>query len=160
MASAPQDAPGFELPLRMFMAFRMALDEVHAELAAQGHPDVRPTHGYVFQAIGPHGTTAADLGRTLGISKQAAGKTIAALEGLGYVALSPDPHDARRKLVHLTARGVDVLARSARVFETIRARWAAELGTERLRELEADMRRMTPDDFFRLDVPGWFGSVG
>jgi DNA-binding MarR family transcriptional regulator len=140
------------------MGFRVLIDDLHAELARQGHPDVRPMHGFVFQAIGPGGATAVELGRRLGISKQAAGKTIDALERLGYVERAADPADARRKVVRLTGRGVDCLARSARIFEDLRARWARTLGEERLRALEADLRRMTPLDAFRIDVPGWFGS--
>lgn len=156
----PGDPPGFELPLRLFMAFRGIIDEVHEELARHGHPDVRPMHGFVFQAIGPYGTTAADLGRTLGVSKQAAGKTVANLERLGYVSVGRDAHDARRKLVRLTPRGTDCLARSAHAFDSVRARWSAALGAERLRAFDDDLRRMTPAEFFRLDVPGWFGEAG
>lgn len=155
-----EQPPGFVLPMRLFMAFRAIIDEVHAELAEQGHPGFRPLFGFVFQAIGPHGTTAADLARTLGVSKQAAGKTIAGLADLGYVAFSADPRDARRKLVHLTPHGIDCLARTSRIFDAIRDRWADELGAERLLALDADLRRMTPGDVFRLDMPGWFGGAG
>ncbi len=155
MSSEP---PGFELPLRLFMGFRMLIDELHAELAAQGHPDVRPLHGFVFQAIGRHGTTAAELGRRLGVSKQAAGKTVDSLERLGYVERAADPRDARRKIVRLTPRGVDMLTRSARIFDDLRARWARILGADRLRALEADLRTVTSAEPFRLDVPGWFGT--
>ena len=159
MSSDPAP-PGFKLPLRLFLAFRVIIDELHAELARQGHPDMRPMDGFVFQAIGPHGTTAADLGRRLGVTKQAAGKTIDALERLGYVTRAPDPHDARRKLVRLTDRGVDSLAKSAEIFERIRARWSRTLGETHVRTLEADLARMAPGDLFRLDVPGWFGDRG
>ncbi|MEU6227169.1 MarR family winged helix-turn-helix transcriptional regulator [Streptomyces sp. NPDC047042] len=152
------DPPGFELPLRLFLAFRVLIDELHSELARQGHPDVRPMHGYVFQAIGPNGTTAADLGRRLGVSKQAAGKTIDTLERLGYVERGADPNDARRKLVRLTARGADCLTRSAQIFDHLRANWARTLGEDRLRALESDLRRMTPAEAFLLDAPGWFGN--
>jgi DNA-binding MarR family transcriptional regulator len=38
-----------------------------------------------MQAIGLDGATASELGRRLGISKQAAGKTAERLEALGYV---------------------------------------------------------------------------
>src|SRR5450759_4063033 len=106
------EPPGFELPLRLFLGFRVLIDELHAELARQGHPDMRPMYGFVLQAIGPGGTTAAELGRRLGISKQAAGKTIDTLEHLGYVRRGPDSRDARRKVVRLTDRGADSLARS------------------------------------------------
>ena len=152
------ESPGFELPLRLFLAFRVLIDELHDELARQGHPDVRPMHGYVFQAIGPDGTTAADLGRRLGVSKQAAGKTIDTMERLGYVERGADPVDARRKIVRLTDRGTDCLARSARIFDRLRADWARTLGEDRLRAMEADLRRMTPSEPFVLDVPGWFGG--
>ena len=152
------DPPGFELPLRLLLAFRVLIDELHAELARQGHPDTRPMHGFVFQAIGPDGTTAAELGRRLGISKQAAGKAVGSLERLGYLERGPDPRDARRKVVRLTDRAVDVLERSARIFDDLRARWAEILGAERLRAMEADLRQVTPPDMFRLDVPGWFAG--
>ena len=157
-AGRAAETPGFELPLRLLLAFRVLIDELHAELARRGHPDMRPMHGFVFQAIGPGGTTAAELGRRLGISKQAAGKTIDTLEQLGYTERGPDPADARRKVVRLTDRAVDALELSARIFDDLHARWAETLGTERLRALEADLRRVTPRDPWRLDVPGWFGG--
>ncbi|MBB6345719.1 MarR family winged helix-turn-helix transcriptional regulator [Nonomuraea muscovyensis] len=152
------DPPGFELPLRLLMGFRVLIDELHAELARQGHPELRPMHGFVMQAVG-HGTTAVELGRTLGVSKQAAGKTIETLERAGYVERAVDPADTRRKLVRLTPRGIDALGRSARIFDTLRRRWADELGEDRLRALEADLRKVTPADLFRLDTPGWFGTL-
>ncbi len=153
------ETPGFELPLRLLMAFRLLIDELHAELGRQGHPDIRPMHGFVMQAIGPHGTTAVELGRTLGVTKQAAGKTIETLERIGYVQRAPDPADTRRKLVRLTPYGLDALNRSARIFDDLRANWAAELGEDRLQALESDLRKMTPATLWRLDTPGWFGTL-
>jgi DNA-binding MarR family transcriptional regulator len=153
------DPPGFELPLRLLMGFRVLIDELHAELARQGHPGIRPMHGFVLQAIGPDGTTAAGLGRRLGVSKQAAGKTVDSLERLGYLERGTDPHDARRKVVRLTPHGLDALHRSARIFDELRARWSHVIGEDRLRALEDDLRKVTPADYFRLDVPGWFGSM-
>ena len=135
--------------MRLLLAFRGLIDELHAELAAQGHPGVRPLHGFVFQAIGLEGTTAVELGRRLGVSKQAAGKTVDALERMGYVVREPDPRDER---------GVDCLRRSARIFDRLRADWADRLGEARLAALEDDLRAMTPDDLLRLDMPGWFGG--
>src|SRR5258708_39941655 len=152
------DPPGFELPLRLLLGFRVLIDELHAELARQGHPDMRPMHGFVFQAVGPGGTGAAELGRRLGTSKQGAGKTIDSLEQLGYLEREPDPRDARRKIVRLTDRAVDPLELSARIFDVLRARWAEIIGAERLRAMESDLRRGTPSDVLRLDIRGWFGG--
>ncbi len=150
--------PGYELPLRLFAAFRAAVDAVHDDLAQAGHPHLRPMHGFVFQAIGTRGTTAVELGARLGVTKQAAGKTIAALERQGYVERAPDPADARRKAVRLTAAGRDVLDRSARTFERVRHDWAEQIGPERLNALEADLAALAPGELFRLDVPGWFAG--
>jgi DNA-binding MarR family transcriptional regulator len=151
------DPPGFELPLRLLAAFRLIIDDLHEELARQGHPDSRPMHGFVFQAIGTDGVTAVELGRRLGISKQAAGKTIGNLERLGYLRREPDPVDRRQKIVALTDRGYDMLATSARIFDELRARWAVRIGEDRLRALEADLRMITEGTGFPLDIPGWLG---
>ena len=152
------DPPGYELPLLLLLGFRELIDDLHAELARQGHPDLRPMHGFVFQAIGPEGTTAVELGRRLGISKQAAGKTVDALGRLGYVERDTDPNDGRRRVVRLTGRGIDALERSARILEALRTQWAKRLGDARLRTLEEDLRKATPSDLFRLDTPGWFSN--
>src|SRR5258708_5704586 len=90
---------GFELPLLLFGGLRSVIAEVHAELARRGHPDLRPAHGFALQAIGLDGATATEAGRRLGITKQAAGKTIDRLAELGYVQKDDDDTDRRRKLV-------------------------------------------------------------
>lgn len=159
MSSAPPDPPGFELPLRLLLAFQVIIDELHAELARDGHPHMRPMHGFVFQAIGPDGTTAVELGRRLGVSKQAAAKMVESLERTGYVERTADPADARRKIVRLTPHGVDALARPARIFDRIRDDWVRRLGADRVRSLEDALRAMTPAELWRLDMPGWFGTA-
>jgi DNA-binding MarR family transcriptional regulator len=154
----PADAAGFELPLLLLAGFRTLIDQLHDELARRGHPNLRPVHGFIMQAIGPGGATASEVGRRLGVSKQAAGKTVDRLEELGYAERLPDQADGRRKLVRLTPRGVEALTLSAVIFDDLRARWASTLGPERLRALEAGLRAMSPRGSFRLDLPGWFGA--
>lgn len=155
---AEADRPGFVLPLLLFAGFRDLIDRLHAELARQGHPDMRPAHGFAMQAIGLQGVTATELGRRLGVSKQAAGKTVDRLEQVGYVERAGDTADARRKVVRLTPRGLDALARSAAIFEDLRAQWAATLGVERLRDMEAALSVVVPQEAMRVDVAGWFGG--
>ena len=151
------DPPGFELPLLLFAGFRALIDELHAELGRRGHPGVRPAYGFAMQAIGTSGATASEIGRRLGVSKQAAGKTVDRLAGLGYVERVDDPADARRKLIRLTPRGLDSLAQSARIFDDLRARWVEKLGAERLAVVESSLRTVVPEAGFPVDVPGWFG---
>jgi DNA-binding MarR family transcriptional regulator len=144
------------LPLLLFGGFRTLIDRLHAELARQGHPDVRPAYGFAMQAIGRDGATASELGRRLGVSKQAAGKTVDRLVELGYAERTADAGDARRKLVRLTPRGYDALARSAVVFEQLRAEWTEQLGADRVRALEAALRTVVPATAIRLDAASWF----
>lgn len=152
------DPPGFELPLLLLAGFRALVDQLHAELARQGHAGARPAHGFVLQAVGRDGVTASELGRRLGVSKQAAGKTVDRLEKLGYVTRAGDERDARRKLIRLTARGFDLLDRSAAIFDDLRAQWVRTLGVARVRDVEASLRAVTPAGSWRLDTAAWFGS--
>ena len=99
--------PGFELPLLLAGTFRELIDGLHTELAERGHGQARPIHGFALQAIGPDGVTVSELGRRLGVTKQAAAKTAAGLEQIGYITrlrapttpgprCSPEHRGARR----------------------------------------------------------------
>lgn len=147
-----------ELPLLLLTGFRALIDALHERLAEQGHPGVRPVHGFALQAVGRDGCTAVELGRRLGISKQAAAKHVAALEELGYLRREDDPADARRRTLRLTDRGVDCLARSAAVLAELREEWAGEIGADRVAALEDDLRRVTRGAGLRVDTPGWLAG--
>jgi DNA-binding MarR family transcriptional regulator len=150
------EPPGYLLAFRLLQGFRVLIDALHAELARQGHPDMRPVHGFVLQALGSEGATAVELGSRLGVTKQAAAKHVLTLERLGYVRRGVDPSDARRKPIRLTAHGYDALDRSARIFDTLRADWAARLGADRLRALEDDLSTVA-GSALHTDLPGWLG---
>ncbi|MEV2236533.1 MarR family winged helix-turn-helix transcriptional regulator [Micromonospora sp. NPDC049891] len=156
MPTPEPQRPGFVLPLLLLAGFRTLIDDLHTELARQGHPELRPLHGFVLQAVGTDGTTASELGHRLGVSKQAAGKTVDRLVALGYLERADDSRDARRKLVRLTPHGLDGLRRSAVIFDGLRQRWTQTLGADRVAAIEDDLRTVTPANWFRLDVPGWF----
>ena len=163
MAERTKGAPGeagagFELPVLLFAGFRSIVDALHRELAEQGHPDLSPAYGYALQSVGRDGSTASEIGRRLGVSKQAAGKTVEKLETLGYVERVDDPQDGRRKLVRLSPRGTDMLVRSAEGFDRLRAEWVRVLGADRVRAMEADLRTMAAPDAFRLDMAAWFNG--
>lgn len=138
-------------------AFRVLIDELHAELADRGHPHVRPLHGFALQAIGPDGTTVTELGRRLGVTKQAATKTAERLEALGYVERRRSTDDGRLVVVHRTVRGNEMLLASADIFEQLRARLRDQLGADRVAALEDDLAAIVADvGGVKLgDLPGW-----
>jgi DNA-binding MarR family transcriptional regulator len=152
----PTDRFGFELPLLLAGAFRAVIEALHAELASQGHPDARPIHGFALQAIGPRGASVSELGRRLGVSKQAATKTAASLEQLGYIRRVRDPADARAIRLNRTSHGDEMLSLSAEIFEQLRDRWADHIGASRLRELQDDLALLASGPTAKLgDLPGW-----
>jgi DNA-binding MarR family transcriptional regulator len=147
---------GFELPLLLLGAFRSLIDELHRALAESGHGEARPLHGFALQAIGPDGTTVSELGRRLGVSKQAAAKTVTSLERAGYVRREPDPRDARAVRLLRTPSGEEMLSLSAMFFESFHRRLAQTLGHERLAALEGDLQRMAGPPWESLrGLPGW-----
>ncbi|CAM5440765.1 hypothetical protein SFUMM280S_08230 [Streptomyces fumanus] len=74
---------GAELALLLLGGFQSMVDDVVGELASRGHEGVRASHEFALRAIEEGADTATELGRRLSVSKQAAAKTIAALEPLG-----------------------------------------------------------------------------
>ncbi|MEU8866834.1 MarR family winged helix-turn-helix transcriptional regulator [Streptomyces umbrinus] len=101
--------------LALFVGFA-ATSAVQTELAANGFPDLRMPHGYVFQHLLHTRPTIGELAEKLDMTQQGASKAVAELERLGYAERLPDPHDARIRRVTLTSRGHEAVtaARHAR----------------------------------------------
>lgn len=147
---------GWELPLLLAGAFRAIIEDLHEQLAHAGHPEARPIHGFALQAIGRDGVTVSELGRRLGVSKQAAAKTVSSLEALGYVHRVAHPEDQRATLVKRAAPGDEMLALSAQFFGRIHTEIAERLGEAQLEELKAALSRIASERSPKLgDLPGW-----
>ncbi len=150
----PPDRYGFEFALRLAGAFRAVIDRLHAELAARGHPDARPVHGIALQAIGPDGVTISELGRRLGVSKQAAAKTARGLEALGYATRRADTNDSRATVLRRTPLADDLLRLSAELFEREMEVWVESLGEDRFRALMRDLETIRRGAKIG-DLSGW-----
>jgi DNA-binding MarR family transcriptional regulator len=144
-------SPGAELALLLLGGFHSMVDDVHVELARRGHEGVRPVHEFALRAIDEGADTASELGRRLSVSKQAAAKTIAVLEQLGYVARETDPGDARRKRIQVTPRGHEMMTTGATLFDEVRDRWAARIGAQQLDALQAHLAQLTEHKPFSTD---------
>jgi len=119
------------------------VDQVVIELERQRHPGVTASHEFALNAIEAGAQNASALGRSLNVSKQAAAKSIAALEELGYVKRQNDPLDARRKMLLVTPRGREMMALGAQAFDEVRARLLAQVGSRRLETLEGVLTALT-----------------
>ncbi|MGI8412169.1 MAG: MarR family winged helix-turn-helix transcriptional regulator [Solirubrobacteraceae bacterium] len=149
--------PAHALPLLLLAGFRNVIEELHEELADGGHPHARPLYGFALQAIGAGGCSIGELGRRLGVSKQAAAKTAATLERLGYVQRVSEPGDRRVSHLQITSRGTELLSLSAEILAGIHAIWSDTLGADRLETLENDLEAIAGGTALalRLDLAGW-----
>jgi DNA-binding MarR family transcriptional regulator len=147
---------GADLALLLLGGFRALADAASAELAVRGHEKIRPVHDFAIRTIDAGADTASELGRQLGVSKQAAAKTIGFLEERGYVSGEIDPRDSRRRRFTVTDEGHALLRTGEHVFDELRAQWAERIGAkelERLEEALSDLGIRIPTHF---DAPGYF----
>lgn len=134
-----EQTDGARLALLLLGSFEAMVDEVVHALAEQGHHNVSATHAFALQAIDDGADSAAKLARAMGVTRQAAAKTVEAVEGLGYIERIANPTDARGKRLQVTPRGEDMMRIGGKEFDAIRDRWAAEVGTRRIEHLQATL---------------------
>src|SRR5215213_9984854 len=118
--------------------FRAMTDLLMQRLAERGHPEVRYTHGAVFQYLDDAGTRVSVLAERARMTKQSMTELVAHLERHGYVERVHDPADGRAKLVRATDRGREVYAIARDAMLEVQERLDARLGAERM----ATLRRL------------------
>jgi DNA-binding MarR family transcriptional regulator len=104
----------------------------------------------VLQRIGPDGTRLTELAAAAQVTKQTAGFLVDQLERAGYVRRTPDPTDARARLVRLAERALAAKPVADAVVAEVEAGWRRHLGERRYRQLrEALVRLREVTDPFR-----------
>jgi DNA-binding MarR family transcriptional regulator len=96
------------------------------------HPDVRYSHGFVFQQLVEGPRAVGEVAENLGVTSQAISKAARELEALGYLARTPDPADARVRRLALTARGRAAVEAAREVRAALNRELAGALGAERV----------------------------
>uniref|UniRef100_A0AAU2JJ64 MarR family transcriptional regulator n=1 Tax=Streptomyces sp. NBC_00049 TaxID=2903617 RepID=A0AAU2JJ64_9ACTN len=130
------------LGLLCFIAYRAVESAVLDALAAAGYDDLTAAQGRVFARIGPDGTRVTDLAEQARITKQTAGFLVDQLERAGYVHRTPDPTDARARLVHIAPRGTAAVAVARDAEAAIEAEWTRHLGRTATRQLRTALTRL------------------
>jgi DNA-binding MarR family transcriptional regulator len=111
--------------------------EVLDRLRRADHPDLRYSHGFVFQVLVAGPASIGEVAAALGVTSQAVSQSVAELERLGYVARQRSESDGRRRLVALTARGHDAVQAGRRIRAEISHEIAQAIGEDRAREMAA-----------------------
>jgi DNA-binding MarR family transcriptional regulator len=122
-------------PAAVGTLLRHVLELLDADVAAvyeeQGMAEYRPRFSPVVRALVAHGPLSVrDLAEAIGVTHSAASQTAAQMARAGLVVHTPDPLDARRRLVGLTAEARSLLPR-------IEAEWEATAAA--MAELDAEL---------------------
>jgi DNA-binding MarR family transcriptional regulator len=106
---------------------------LETERRAGGDAEPLPArYGFVFQHLVDGPRSISELAQRLGVTQQAASKTVGEMEAAGLLARGTDPEDARVRRVALSAEGRRAIdaARGARA--ALAAELEDRLGTRRL----------------------------
>ncbi len=105
-------------------------------MAAAGFADRRFPDGGVLRMCRGSGTTIADIGSELGITRQGAHKIVATLRSRAYVVVEPSTTNGREKVVTLARAGHDYLAAQRKAATAIERRLRKRLGDDAFDALE------------------------
>jgi DNA-binding MarR family transcriptional regulator len=128
--------------LLLFIPYRALEQRVFSALAEAGFDDFTPAQARVMQRIGPDGTRLTELAEAAQVTKQTAGALVDQLERAGYVRRTPDPSDARARLVRIAERGAAAGPVADAVVARVEAEWRAHLGDRRWRQLREALARL------------------
>jgi DNA-binding MarR family transcriptional regulator len=99
------DPASLDLPTLAALAGVAANEHLLARLRATGYEGVRTSHGYVIQVLIDGEPTVGELAAHLGVTQQAASKSVVDLERIGVVERRADTVDSRMRRVLLTEHG-------------------------------------------------------
>jgi DNA-binding MarR family transcriptional regulator len=133
---------GLNIGLLLFIPYRAMDTRVFQAMAAAGFDDVTPAQSRIFQRIGPDGTRLTELAEQAQVTKQTAGFLVDQLERAGYVERTPDPTDARARLVRITDKGADAVPIGNAAVAEIEGEWSAHLGPRRMAQLRDILTRL------------------
>ena len=128
--------------LLLFIPYRELERRVFAALAAAGFDDFTPAQARVMQRIGPDGTRLTELAEAAQVTKQTASFLVDQLERTGYVRRTPDPSDARARLVRVAERGLAARPVADATVAEVEGEWRAHLGERRWSTLRDSLTRL------------------
>lgn len=126
-----------------------------AGLHARGFTDMSAGFFPILSNLDTEGTRIGVLALRGGVTRQAAGQLLKAIEQCGYVELRPSPADARVTMVHFSARGRRLLAAVFELVDEIETDLGAVLTKTDYAKLRAGLLKIAD----AADPEGSFGNV-
>lgn len=123
--------------------YRLLLRATRAETTATlerirqlGYADVSLADTNLLANLDTNGTIISALARRAGVTRQAAGQQVAALERAGYVWRRSSDADGRAAVIHQSERGRALLDDALDIVEDLESAYADHLGSARLASLK------------------------
>lgn len=124
-------------------AFNWFDQSLLASLKEQGWPELSHSQSMVMAYVGSEGIRISELARRLGVSRQAAQKSVKELERLKLLKTEIDPTNSSARNVRLTTQGKANVAAALNVFSEIEQQLSRRIGDSDL----ANMRRTLEKDW-------------
>lgn len=121
---------------RAFRAFESAMFD---RVATLGFDDITVADSEVLVEIGAEGRSLVQIAQARRVSKQAIQGQVRSLVDRGYLAVHPDPHDARAKRVLHTDKGMRLVTELVGVKQSLHAEVLEMLGAEQQELLRANL---------------------
>ena len=123
-------------------------------LRALGFTDFSPAFPAMLSNLDVDGTRIGVLALRAGVTRQAAGQMLRAIERCGYVERWDSSHDARATMVRFTPRGKRLLAAVLQLVEDIEDDFAASLKAGEFEKVQQNLFRIAE----RIDPGGALGQ--
>jgi DNA-binding MarR family transcriptional regulator len=127
-------------PALMRHGHELAMKRLFAHWKVHGFGDVRPHHSPILAFPGPHLARPSDIAARTDRSKQHINTLLNELQDAGYLKRRDDPNDNRGKIIHLTDRGMELMAAGRDALDAIEADWEHTLGARRFAALKRTLQ--------------------
>jgi DNA-binding MarR family transcriptional regulator len=128
----------------LFQKFQLLDDYLLNTLAQSEFGEISKSQSMIFACLGGGDMTISDVAKKLGISRQAAQKTISELVNRELLILRPSQENKSAKIVVLTPEGLRCVKLAQSTFSQIESRICEAVGSEKLKKfrlvLESDWK--------------------
>jgi DNA-binding MarR family transcriptional regulator len=123
---------------------------VDEAMAAAGFDDRGFPDGRILRMCRGSERTISQIGRELGVTRQAAGKAVGTLRDRGYVSVDPSPRSGREKVVSLTPTAEAYLVAHGAAVRGIEHELRKQLGADGFTQLFRLLDALGVDEDLRM----------
>jgi DNA-binding MarR family transcriptional regulator len=123
------------LGLLLLEAFRWFDDSLLASFKELGWQEISPAQSLVLTYLAADGIRISELARRLGVSRQAAQKSVTELEQANMVLTEVDPSNSSAKIVSLTKLGQTNVAAALEAFAQIEQKLSKRIGDSKVAKI-------------------------